>query len=374
MKKLFVLVVLSTILFACSDPSSKDEIKSNIEKYKSEITELEGKIEALKARLPDTGIITNATKVRVVELKQQAFSKYFEATGELEAIHEAYISPEVNGQIIAVEVEEGDKVKKGQVVARLNTSLIEKNIAEVKTQLELAKTIFEKQSELWDQGIGSERQYLESKNSYEGLENKLATLQETYNQSVIRSPIDGHVENIMLKKGELSGPGVQLMQIVNLDKLKVSTMLSEAHLPVVDEGDEVTVTFPTYPDIVLTEKVSRISNVINKQNRTFSIEVELDNIDHRLKPNLLATIRINDYNSKASLVVPSLVVREDVSGPYLYIAQSNSDTWRAVKKYIETGQSYIDKTEVLSGLSENDLVITDGYGNVSDGAVIQIVQ
>jgi len=374
MKKLFILFILSGIFFSCSNSSSDDEIRQNIKKHKQEIIVLEDKISDLKAQLSDNGNNVNTTKVRVMELTRNSFSRYFEATGELEAITEAFISPEVSGQIISIKVAEGQRVKRGQMLAKLNTSLIEKNITEVKTQLELAKIIYEKQSDLWNKGVGSERQYLENKNNYEGLQNKLATLQEQYNMSIIRSPINGNVEDIILKKGELASPGMQLMQIIDLDKLHVSAKLSEAYLPVISEGDIVDITFPTYPDIVLKEKVTRVGNVINKQNRTFKVEVEINNKDGRLKPNLLANIKINDYNTDEALVVPSLVIREDVVGSYLYVAESNSDTWTAVKKYIQTGRSYLDNTEVLSGLNEDDLVITDGYSNVSDGAAIEITK
>jgi len=374
MKKLFILFILSGIFFSCSNSSGDDEIRQNIKKHKQEIIELEDKISDLETRLSDNGNNVNTTKVRVIELNRNSFSRYFEATGELEAIAEAFISPEVSGQITSIKVAEGQRVKRGQVLAKLNTSLIEKNITEVKTQLELAKIIYEKQSDLWNKEVGSERQYLETKNNYEGLQNKLATLQEQYNMSIIRSPINGNVEDIILKKGELASPGMQLMQIIDLDKLHVSAKLSEAYLPVISEGDIVDITFPTYPDIVLREKVTRVGNVINKQNRTFKVEVEINNKDGRLKPNLLANIKINDYNTDEALVVPSLVVREDVVGSYLYVAESNSDTWTAVKKYIQTGRSYLDNTEVLSGLNEDDLVITDGYSNVSDGAAIEITK
>lgn len=374
MKKLSILIILSAILFSCGTPTDDDTIREDIKKSKEEIVQLEIKIKELEAQLSDDGSNFNNTKVRVTKLSRKPFSRFFEATGELQAIDEAFISPEVSGQITSVNVTEGQKVIRGQVVARLNTSVIEKNIEEVKTQYELAKILFEKQTELWDKGIGSERQYLEAKNNFESLKNKLATLQEQLNMSIIRSPINGYVEDIVLKNGELASPGMQLMQIVDIDKLHVSVMLSEAYLPVIKEGDLVDITFPTYPDIILQEKVSRIGNVINKQNRTFTVEVEVSNKDGRLKPNLLANIKINDYNTNNALIAPSLVIREDFVGSYLYIAESNSDEWKAVKKYIQTGYSYLDNTEVISGLEENDLIVTDGYSNVSDGASIEIIK
>lgn len=374
MKKLFILTLISAVLVSCgSDPSKDDKIRQDIKKYKSEITELEGKIKDLEKELGSSDNLHN-TKVRVMELKAKPFSKYFEAAGELEAVNEVYISPEMSAQITSINVVEGEKVKKGRVVARLDTKTIEKNIDEVKTQLDLAKTIYDKQSKLWKKGIGSERQYLQTKNNYESLRDKLATLQVQYNKAIIRSPINGVIEEIILKEGELAVPGMQLMRIVDLDHLKVSAMLSEKYLPVIKEGDSVSLTFPTFPGIEMKRKVSRVGNVINKKNRTFLVEVEIGNKDSKLKPNLLANIKINDYNNENAFVVPSLVIREDVIGPYLYVAEKNSEHYKAVKKYIHTGHSYLNDTEVLSGLSENDLIITDGYSTVSDGVPIEIVK
>ncbi|MCB2208242.1 MAG: efflux RND transporter periplasmic adaptor subunit [Bacteroidetes bacterium] len=375
MKKLFILFILAGLVISCgTDGSDVEKIKNGIEAHKKEIAELEAKITELKAQLPENGVKANKLKVRVKEVERKFFSKYFEATGELEAINEAYISPEVSGQITSIQVEEGQKVSRGQLLAKLNTSLIEKNIEELKTQLNLAETFFNKQSDLWAKGIGSERQYLETKNNYESLKNKLATAQEQYKLSIVTSPISGYVEKIMLKKGELAVPGMQLMRIIDIDKLQVSAMLSESYLPVVNKGDTVTITFPTFPDIVLKEKVSRVSNVVNQQNRTFTIEVEISNTDGRLKPNLLATIKINDYNAENALVVPSLVIREDVKGSYLYVAEQQDDLWMAKKKYVVTGRSYMNETEILSGVTDGELVITDGYSNVSDGTMISITE
>lgn len=378
MKKLIILTIISAVLVSCgNDPSDKpnneDKIRQDIKKYRNEITELEGKIKNLESELGDNTNI-KTTKVRVMELKRKPFSKYFEATGELEAENEVYISPDISEQITSIDVVEGENVKKGQVLARLNTNTIEKNIDEVKTQLDLAKTIYDKQSKLWEKSIGSERQYLQAKNNYESLEDKLATLQVQYNKAIIRSPLNGVVEEIILKKGELAVPGMQMMRIVDLNHLKVTAMLAENYLPVIKEGDSIGITFPTFPDIKMESKVTRIGNVINKQNRTFLVEVAIENKEGKLKPNMLANLKINDYNNENALVVPSLVIKEDLKGSYLYLAKKNSDNYKAVKKYVQTGHSYLDDTEVLSGLSANDLIITDGYSTISDGVPVEIVK
>jgi RND family efflux transporter MFP subunit len=374
MKKIFVILIISALFAACSSNNNdEDSIRGQIDDYKAQVKELNNKIKELEAQLPNNGANSNATKVRIMEVEMQPFSKYFTATGEIEAIREAYISPEVSGQITRISVKEGQKVKRGQLLGKLNTSLIEKNIQEVETQLELAKTFYEKQTELWEQGIGSERQYLETRNNYENLQNKLASLKEQYNMSILYSPIDGYVEDIILKQGELASPGMQLMQIVDLDNLHVSAMLSEAYLPILKKGEMVTVTFPSYPDLKMKSPITRVGNVLNKQNRTFKVEVTVENPNGMLKPNLLANIEINDYNSDASMIVPSMVIREDLKGSYLYVVENNGNQLISKKKYIETGKAYNGSTEVLSGISIGEQVIVDGYSNVSDGSFIEVV-
>lgn len=376
MKKLIGIILLSGFLFACNSGQDNDAIKSQISKYQDEVANLNKKISELESQVSENGeestTSNNSLKVRTQQVSKKPFSKFFTATGEIEVVNEAYISPEVSGQVTKVNTIEGAKVKRGQLLATLNTSLIEKNIEEVKTQLDLAEILYNKQKELWAKNVGSERQYLETKANYENLQNRLATLEEQYNMSIIRSPINGLVEEILIKQGELASPGMQLMQIVDLDNLQVIAKLSESHLPVIKKGDMVSITFPSYPDLTLERPVTRIGNVINKQNRTFLVVVDISNQGGKLKPNLLANIKINDYNSSSSIVVPSMVIREDLVGSYLYVAEKNGKNMISVKKYIEVGKAYRDQTEVVSGLSIGEKIITDGYSNVSDGSFIQI--
>lgn len=374
MKKIFILLITSGFLFSCSNGGTDSEsVKKQIAEYKTEISDINAKIVELEKQLNENleGKEHIAkTTIKTALVKKQAFAHYFEAMGELESVNAAFISPETSGQITDVKVDEGQKVKKGQLLAKLNTSIIEKNISEVKTQLELAEIIYNKQKELWDKNIGSERQYLEAKNSYESLQNKLNTLWAQYDMSIIKSPINGFVEQILLKVGELASPGMQLMHIVNIDQLYVTLKLSESYLSAVQVGDMVEIRFPSFPEMILTKPIYRISNVVNKQNRTFDVQVKIDNPEGLLKPNLLASIRINDHNSMSSIVVPTILIKEDLKGKYLFVAQKNSENWVVRKNYVETGISYQSQTEVLSGLEEGQHIITDGYSNVSDGMAV----
>lgn len=376
MKKIFILLVAIGLLYSCSSTIEKNNIQSQIDKYKIEVKTLNEKIKELEAQLTTSDkLVYNSVKIKVKteETKVLPFSHYFDATGDIETIYEAYISPEINGQITSINVKEGNYVRKGQLLAKLNSDVIETNIAQLKTQLDLAETMYTKQTELWNKQIGSERQYLESKANYESLQNQLKTLNAQYEKTVLRSPINGYIEYINKKEGEFAMPGMQFMQIVNLDELYVTAKISETYLPVIKAGIEVEITFTSYPEIHLKEPVYRVGNVINSNNRTFLVQVKVKNNSGLLKPNLLANIRINDYNSDNNIVIPTILIKEDLKGTFVYVAEEKNGQWIARKKYITPGYSYHDKTEIISGLSANELIVTEGYNNVSNGSALEII-
>ncbi len=373
MNRLFLILTISLFIISCSSNNENVSDTDKISAYKKQIEELNLEIYKVEEASSSGEYKGLKTPVKVETITATPFSHSFTAAGELESISEAFVSPEVNGQIISINVNEGENVKKDQLLARLNTVIIDKNIIEIESQLALAKIMYDKQSILWEKNIGSERQYLEAKNGYESLENKLYTLRAQKNLAIIKSPIDGVVEEIMLKEGELAVPGMQLMQIVNIDELYVTIPLSEAYLPVIKKGDYVDINFPSYPGITYREPVYRTGNVINKQNRTFTVQIEIYNKEGILKPHMLANVIINDYNSQQSIVVPSILIKEDMNGSFLFVIGNENGNNIAVKKYIETGKSFKDKTEVLDGLKIGDVIITDGYNNISKGSVVSIV-
>ena len=378
MKKILLFIMFTALLVSCNtsnEPSTPDEIRNRINQYKNEIKKINKKIDALtkKLEMMEKGEdIVNAVKVNVLQVKPTVFRHYFLATGTLEAVDEAYVSPQTNGQIKNILVEEGDMVKKGDLLAKLDTKIIENNIKEIKTGLELARITYEKQKELWNKKIGSEIQYLQAKNKYETLKTRLQTLRSQYNLSFIKSPLNGYVDNIAQKTGEVAMPGRVLFHVVNLNNLLVKAKVSEVYLPVIEKGDKIDITFPSIPRYKLHTTVSRVGQVINPGDRTFFVESKINNQNQKLKPNMLASLLINDYTAENSLVVPSYLVREDLKGVYLYVVEKDDNKLKAAKRYVKTGKSYRGDTEILEGLQPDDVIITDGYNNVSDGQLITI--
>lgn len=310
--------------------------------------------------------------VKVEELKIVDFNHFIEVSGSIEALNDAFISPEMNGQIKKIYVEEGDYVQKGQKLAVLNTEVARKSIEELKTGLELAETMYKKQKKLWEDSIGSEIQFLQAKNNKETLEKKLETLNAQLEMSVITAPFSGMVEEVRQKDGEMGTPGFQIMQLVNLSKLKIISDVSEAYISKIDEGDTVHISFPSLEGYNFIKPIHRTGNVIKSGNRTFEIEIRLNNKNRKLKPNMICNIELNDYSNDSALIVPSIIIKKDLKGNFLFKTKEKEGKIIAEKVRVKTGKSYKDKTEILSGLKEGDKVIVKGYNLVSEGSELEI--
>ncbi len=342
MKKIIPIVLIVFVLISCNNKESITEDKS------VEITNVEG------------------VKVQIIE--QETFKRFVEFSGYLKAENYAFISPQASGQITNIYVNEGDYVSKGKLLVQLNNAIILNTISEIRNTLDLATITFTKQENLWSKNIGSEIQYLQSKNQKVSLERKLKTLNAQLQLTKIKAPFSGYVDNIRFKVGELASPGIQLLEMVNLNKMIVSVDVSEKYLSRFDKGDSVKITFPDFTELEKASVIYRIGNIINPANRTFKVEVKIKNKGEQLKPNLIANITINDLTIDSAIIIPSISIKNDFDRQFVYIAENNL----AKKIYIETGASHIDKTVVTKGLNSGDKVIIVGYNLVSDNSEIRI--
>jgi len=370
----FMALVALPIFWSCQSepaPTDAETIKKQISEHKKQVNELTMKIADLEEQLRQMGdgaTLQNQLLVEVTTVGNQSFSHFIKVNANVEAVDEAMISPETNGQIRQIQVKKGQRVSAGQVVASLNVSVIENSIKEVETSLELAKTLYDRQKNLWEQKIGSEVQYLQAKNNYESLQSRLATLQSQLELSVIRSPFDGVVDEIFAKEGELALPGMPLMQILNLSRLYVNADVSEVYLPVIKPGDEVTLRFPAFPDFEQQLKIHRLGNVINPENRTFRLQLMIPNSNDRFKPNMVASVSFRAFATDSALVIPSILIKQDVQGHFVFVARKNGNgQFYARKTYIGRGLDSEGRTMINDGLSPGDLLITRGHNQVTEG-------
>jgi RND family efflux transporter MFP subunit len=381
--KLFILLfsgIVITGLNGCNtqaEDGNPEAIRNQISQYQKEINDLTLKIGELEKQLVAMGEPVNnraQMPVTILRVEPREFDQFFVASASVEAVQTATISPEASGQIRTISVSKGQRVSAGQLVARLNTNVIENNISEVNTSLQLAKTVFERQKGLWEQQIGSEMQYLEAKNNVEALEGRLQTLQSQLNMSVMRAPFSGIVDEILMKEGELAMPGVRVMNIINLEKLFINADLSEAYLGLIKTGEMVTLRFPAFPEEEFSLPVHRVGNVINPENRTFRVQLLLNNQGERFKPNMMANLSIRTLTTSDALVVPSILIKQDVQGFFLYTVVENNGELQANKAYIERGPDGEGLTMIKDGITSGDRVIMNGNNLVSDGSLIRILE
>ena len=369
MKKIFGVTSLALLLglAACNSGNDKEAQLAELKKQQTAIQEQIATLEAeLKAEGKGAVAEKKTVPVTVAPVKAETFRHYLEVQGSVDFDQNVLVSAKVPGVLTSVRVERGDKVSKGQVLATIDAQVLEQNIAEVRTRLDLARIAFEKQENLWNQKIGTEMQYLTAKNNKEALERNLATLQQQRDQYNVKAPVAGVVDNVIPNAGEAVAPGVGIIRVVNTNGSKIVAEVSEAYLAKIKKGDEALVRFPDLNEEI-TATVDVVSRFINPSSRTFTIELRPKNVNVELRPNLVAVVRIQDYKKEDAIVVPVNLVQRDEKTQYVYVAQKKGDRHIATRKEVETGVNYQGQVEVLKGLSANDQIITAGYQSVNEG-------
>jgi membrane fusion protein, multidrug efflux system len=368
----FLMIALAGVVFSCTQESTDlDQKKKTLQEYQEEVAKLKVKIDALSTEIAqmDPEFARNERKAILVTTtrpKTGTFTHYVEVTGSVLSKKNVNISAEVAGRIQEVKAVEGMRVRKGQELAVIDAESVDRNIDELKSQLELATTIFEKQERLWNQQIGTEVQFLEAKNRKENLEKSLATLNIQKDRTVVRAPFDGTVESVMVRLGELVQAGSSMINFVGESDLYIEGDVSEKYVGVLQQGDSVQVIFPSISK-QLDTKVTAVGAVINPNNRTFKVEVFLPRMD-LVKPNMISVLRINDYQNKEAIVVPSYLILQDNQGDYVFVVDNDT----AKKKYIKRGMTQREETEVMEGLDGNELLVDKGFREVGNNARVNI--
>lgn len=375
MKNILALALL--IGFASCSTNGGDDLESKkalLSEKKAELQALEQEINLLSKEIKDLEPVRKkpATPVEVLEINPKDFTRFVEVQGRVEADDFVNVSSEIGGRITSLLVEEGDYVRKGQLLATTDLETVEKQIAEIETQLELANTVYERQKSLWDQNIGSEIQYLEAKTRMEGLEKSLETLESQISKKNIYAPIGGYVDREFLQEGETASPGMPIIQILNTAEIKVTADIQENFLSAIEKGDSVTVRFPAL-NLNIDETVTQLGRTIDLNNRTFEIQIKTSSRSGQLKPNLLAVIRFKDFQAEDIISVPLDAIHEEVNGnKFVYIVNEESGRFTAKKSYVELGESNVNEVIIASGVRNGDRLITKGSKGISQGELVRI--
>jgi len=364
-------ITVMFIMFSCSSDK-----KAQLSKLKDQQTAIAEKIMNLENELRSGKMDSiNPEKFKFIgvsEVKSSPFDHYIRVQGKLDGDMNAAVFAEAPGTISSKYADVGQKVVKGQVLAQIDDQQYRSQLQGLQTQYKFATEMFDKQKRLWDQKIGSEVQYLQSKTNKESLERQISSLKEQVDKFKIKSPIDGIVEECNIKVGGVVSPDPRLAayRVVAFKDMKVIAEVSEAYSARVQEGDKLIVLFPDANKEVETE-VSFVSKYINPVNRTFLIETNINTISPDLKANMIAIIQINDYHSDNSILVPMNVIQKDTGGSYVYVVHPKDNFNAAFKQPVVIGNSYNGVAEILKGLEIKDKIISVGYQELVDGEYVR---
>ena len=316
------------------------------------------------------------TLVSKYEIQQTIFNTYIEAQANLKTRKNILILPEFQGTLEKVFVSEGQKVKKGQLLAEINDSGLNEQYEQMVIQAEFAKENFERTQRLWDNNIGSEMQYLKSKTDYEASKKMVDQMKDRLSKTKIYAPFDGEIDEIISNVGSNLIPGVsQILRLVNLDIIYAESFVSEKYISFIGEGTEAIVQIPLL-NMEYTSLVNQTGNFINPSNRTFRIEVPVENFDNRIKQNLDAKIKINIYKKDDAIVIPLRIVREDALGKnfvYVMSEDNKEGVYLTSKQFITLGNKSEDKVEVTEGLALGDIVVLEGAYSVEDSQRVKLI-
>lgn len=368
--KLLALFVIAIVVAACNG-SSKDketqlkDLKAQQAALATQISELE---KGVDTKASESGT-RRSKEVGVIELTARPFDHYITTQGAIEAVDNILVSAKTMGIITQVFVREGDVVSKGQTLAQIDNSLTLRGMEEVKSGLDLATTIYNRQKNLWDQKIGTEVQYLQAKNNKESLERRLATIKEQLDMALIKSPISGSVDAVDVKIGQNAAPGAPAFRVVSSDRLKFIANVSEAYVTDVKKGNKVQIAFGDLNKSV-SGQVTFVGKAINQLSRTFPVEIALAS-NNDFRPNMSGELKLIFHSEEAAIVVPVNVV-QDINGQKVVYTAETVDGKLVAKKNIVKVIGVYGNLAQVSTLKSGDKIITVGYQGLNDGELIKI--
>ena len=380
MYKIITIVVLSSTLLLLSCGNSNDNSlqgkKKKLEDLKAQQIKLSEDIVKLQADIakldPSAAQEAKARLVAITTIQPDTFTHFIDLQGKVDAENIAYVTPQnAGGQVQAIYVKQGDFVKKGQLLIKLNNEAASTQLGPLQVQLNNAQDILRRRQTLWQQGIGTEVELTNAKATVEGLQKQINAVNVQLGQYNVYAPMSGVAETVNIKIGETFSPQTASMagiQIVNTSNLKVTANVPENYLGQVKEGSNIRISFPDI-NKTINAKVSLTGKVIDPNSRSFYIEAHLPN-DNNFHPNQIAVVQIQDYSKKGAITIPVNTLQTDEEGKFVMVAVNENGKLIARKRTVTMGKMYNDTLEITGGLQTGDQIITQGYQGLYDGQLL----
>ena len=373
-----VLGITAGLLTSCGEEKAQDpagrlkELQAEQARIGAEIQKLQKELRQSGSKTADNTPANTKTKlVQALTLEESPFRTWVEVQGTVDARQSIEVTAESMGVVRNIRVKEGQKVTKGQILAELDQTVLVQSIEEIKGQLDFAKQLYTKQSNLWKQNIGSEVQYLNAKNQKESLERRLSTIESQLDMTRIKAPVSGTVDQVYLKLGQSTAMGMPAVRVVNFNDLRVITDLSESYVSRVREGASVELEFKDL-NLSAQGRIAYVARSISALNRTFRAEVPLNNREGLYRPNMIVGMKINDYSTNKAIKIPVNLLQNSDEGTFVMVVRGEGTNLKASRVSVTPGRSNGIETEILQGLQAGDRIITTGYNELNDGQAITL--
>jgi len=375
MKHLFSLLILSLVL-SCgtSDKESQSltDLKTKKAALKEQMDRMGTELKEIEIAISELDTLKKLMSVTSIKAEVKDFNHYVEVQGTVKADQTIDLHAEMGGTVTAILVKEGQKVSKGQLLATLDSDVIDNSVLQLDTQLALATTTFERQARLWEQNIGSEIQYLQAKAQKEGLENSVKSLKAQARKMKIIAPFSGIIDQIYAKTGELTSPQKPFLKLVNLNKVYIESEVTETYLNSIKKDTKVLLNFRSIGTSV-EASVSQVGNFINPSNRSFKMRIDLKNPNNELKANLLADIKINDFKANGTVIPTRLVQRDRDNKTFVYTIEPKENNHKVIKTYVTEVMNYDNQSYISDGLVPNSILVDKGARLVNNNEEVTLV-
>lgn len=375
MKHLFSLLILSLVL-SCgtSDKESQSltDLKTKKAALKEQMDRMGTELKEIEIAISELDTLKKLMSVTSIKVEVKDFNHYVEVQGTVKADQTIDLHAEMGGTVTAILVKEGQKVSKGQLLATLDSDVIDNSVLQLDTQLALATTTFERQARLWEQNIGSEIQYLQAKAQKEGLENSVKSLKAQARKMKIIAPFSGIIDQIYAKTGELTSPQKPFLKLVNLNKVYVESEVTETYLNSIKKDGKVLLNFRSIGTSI-EASVSQVGNFINPSNRSFKMRIDLKNPNNELKANLLADIKINDFKANGTVIPTRLVQRDRDNKTFVYTIEPKENNHKVIKTYVTEVMNYDNQSYISDGLVPNSILVDKGARLVNNNEEVTLV-
>mgnify|MGYP006143241891 FL=1 len=388
MKNIYLLFLSAIIFNSCSNKTalSVDEIlaTNDVVKISSKKIEIDTELERLttslnklNSKLNSLNKDKNTPLITTFKAQEQVFDHFIELQGNVQTKQNVLVYPEMPGILKKVFVKEGQQVVKDQLLAIIDDGGLSQQVLLLEANEQLAKTTFERQKRLWDQKIGSEMQFLQAKTSYNSQKSATKQLKQQLGKFTINAPFSGIIDDVFKEKGTVVAPGqgAEIFRIINLSDMYIETDVPENYITSITKDKMVEVNFPILGE-TFNSTVRQVGNFINPSNRSFKIEVGVSNLEGKIKPNLTAKLKLNDYTNQYAILIPQSIISENAKGEqFIYIVKDKKENNLAVAErlVIETGKTQGDFIEVTKNLTSDTEIIMEGARSVNNGQLVKVI-